>query len=95
MIKECSSHSNKKAKKKLLEQAARELLLSQSSDWSFILRAGTTTEIARDRINLYLDRFWTLIRIIKGQIALPKGLLKSLEEKNQIFPLINTKDWSN
>ena len=41
---------------RLLKQAARELLLSESSDWSFILRAGTTTELLkRELIDTYLD----------------------------------------
>ena len=39
---------------RLLRQAARELLLSESSDWSFILKAGTTTELAKERINRHL-----------------------------------------
>ena len=37
-------------KRRWLKQAGRELLLAQSSDWSFILRAGTTTELAREQI---------------------------------------------
>ena len=51
---------------RLLKQAARELLLSQSSDWSFILRAGTTTELARERIKRHLSRFWKLIDMLKN-----------------------------
>ena len=44
-----------------LKQAARELLLSESSDLGFILRAGTTTELAKERIDRHLSRFWKLI----------------------------------
>jgi len=49
---------------RILKQAARELLLSESSDWSFILRAGTTTELAKERIERHLFRFWKLVEMI-------------------------------
>jgi 1,4-alpha-glucan branching enzyme len=48
-----------------LTQAGRELLLAQSSDWSFILRAGTTTELAKERIQRHLNRFWRLLEALK------------------------------
>ena len=82
------------SKTKLLNQAARELLLSQSSDWSFILRAGTTTKLAKDRIHFHLNRFWTLINVLNGEEKITIELLKMIERQDQIFPLINSKDWS-
>jgi len=94
MIKLCSIKNRKKSNEKLLEQAARELLLSQSSDWSFIIRAGTTTELAKDRFKLHLGRFWKLINAINGESEIKQEFLKRLEEQDQVFPLINVKDWS-
>ena len=79
---------------RLLHQAGRELLLAQSSDWSFILRAGTTTELARERIERHLERFWRLIAAIEQREQLPQGWLKQLEEEDALFPLIQPADWA-
>ena len=78
---------------KILKQAGRELLLSQSSDWSFILKAGTTTKLARDRINLHLKRFWILINAIKDNKSIDTKILKKIETEDSIFPLISPADW--
>src|SRR6185295_17478663 len=43
-----------------LKQAARELLLAQSSDWPFILRTGTSPDYARKRVKDHLFRFIAL-----------------------------------
>jgi len=43
-----------------LQQAARELLLAQSSDWPFILRTGTHPEYAKARVTDHLVRFIAL-----------------------------------
>ncbi len=78
---------------RILNQAARELLLSQSSDWSFILRAGTTTELANERINRHLKRFWILINSLEKDSSLLESKLIEFEQEDSIFPLINYKDW--
>ena len=74
-------------------QAARELLLSQSSDWSFILRAGTTTELAKERIDRHLSRFWKLIDILEEKDAKDSSFLKRIEDEDKIFPNINIENW--
>jgi len=73
-------------------QAARELLLSESSDWSFILRAGTTTELAKERIERHLSRFWKLINSVKDK-SIDFAFLESIEKEDKIFPNINLEDW--
>ena len=78
---------------RLLKQAARELLLSESSDWSFILRAGTTTELAKERIERHLLRFWKLIGMIKNHSNINLKFLEDIEEEDKIFPNININDW--
>ncbi len=40
-----------------LNQAARELLLAQSSDWAFIMKTGTMVEYAAGRVIGHLQRF--------------------------------------
>ncbi|MFN6338896.1 MAG: glycoside hydrolase family 57 protein [Cyanobacteriota bacterium] len=77
-----------------LSQAARELLLAQSSDWSFILRAGTTTELARERIHRHLDRFWRLMDAIdNGRTPNPEWL-EAVRREDGLFPLLNAADWA-
>jgi 1,4-alpha-glucan branching enzyme len=94
MIESCNTKERTKVNIKLLEQAARELLLSQSSDWSFILRAGTTTDLAKERIHRHLSRFWKLIRVLNGEETITKEALKKLEADDRIFPSININNWS-
>ena len=77
-----------------LSQAGRELLLSQSSDWSFILRAGTTTELARERIHRHLDRFWRLMDAIDNGTALPDAWLAAVQREDGLFPSLNAADWA-
>ena len=78
---------------RLLQQAARELLLAQSSDWSFILRAGTTTELARDRIRRHLGRFWRLLEGLKPGGQVNSQWLQALEAEDALFPSIDPDDW--
>ena len=60
---------------------------------SFILRAGTTTELARERINRHLDRFWRLINAIEQGGRLPTGWLAAVERDDGLFPDLNAADW--
>ncbi len=78
---------------RLLKQAARELLLSESSDWSFILKAGTTTELAKERVDRHLFRFWKLIDMLEKRSILDYEFLKNVEEEDCIFPDIRINDW--
>ncbi len=80
---------------RIIKQALRELLLSQSSDWSFILRAGTTTDLAKNRINRHLNRFWFLISVIENKKELTISDLERIENEDFIFPEISLADWSN
>ncbi len=76
-----------------LTQAGRELLLAQSSDWSFILRAGTTTDLARERIERHLDRFWRLMDAIDNGTPLLDEWLEAVAVEDGLFPLLNAADW--
>ena len=93
MISICSESLIEESNIKILCQAGRELLLAQSSDWSFILKAGTTTELARQRINLHLNRFWILINAIRENKILNQKIFKEIEREDCIFPLISPTDW--
>ena len=93
MVERCSRGVASEADLRLLHQAGRELLLAQSSDWSFILRAGTTTELARERIERHLERFWRLMAVIDRRDDLPEHWLEHVEEEDALFPLIQPADW--
>ena len=93
MVSICSDSLIEESNIKIINQAGRELLLCQSSDWSFILKAGTTTELARERINLHLKRFWMLINTIKNNKIINEKILEEIEKEDCLFPLISLVDW--
>jgi 1,4-alpha-glucan branching enzyme len=72
-----------------LRQAARELLLAQSSDWAFILRNGTVTDYARRRVVSHLRRFRHLAAQIRGG-RVDEAWLARLEATDNLFPAL---DW--
>src|SRR6266516_3735284 len=76
-----------------LKQAARELLLAQSSDWPFILRTGTSPDYARKRINGHLLRFTSLYDQLNNN-AVDAQSLTALESSDNIFPDVNFRYWA-
>ena len=75
-------------RKRLLNQALRELLLAQSSDWSFIMGTGTHVNYAISRIKEHVINFNCLYQdIVSNQVD--EKRLNSLELRNNIFPDIN------
>ena len=71
-----------------LNQAARELLLAQASDWAFIMYAETMVEYAVKRTKDHLLRFTLLYKTIrKGNID--ETWLADIESKDNIFPDID------
>ena len=73
-----------------LNQCARELLLAQSSDWLFIITNGTMVDYAKKRIKDHIGRFTKLYEQIKND-RIDKNFLKSIQEKDCIFPDIDYK----
>jgi len=71
-----------------LNQALRELLLAQSSDWAFILGTGTHTEYALRRTKDHLLRFNRLYEDIKSN-SIDSEWLADIEYKDNIFPGID------
>ncbi len=68
-----------------LNQAGRELLLAQASDWPFILSQETSVEYAKKRVEDHLARFNQLCHEVEsGKVNLTD--LESLEERDNIFP---------
>ena len=50
--------------RRALNQAARELLLAQASDWAFIMKTNTTVEYAKKRTRDHIARFTYLYRAL-------------------------------
>ena len=72
-----------------LKQAARELLLAQSSDWAFIMTTGTMVAYAEKRTRDHLHRFNGLyLQLVEDRLEEP--WLGDLEGKDNIFQEI---DW--
>lgn len=84
-------------RRRALNQAAREVLLSQHSDWAFIIKAGTATEYAKKRFEEHIGRFTHLYQsIISGNIS--EEWLNKTEDKDRIFQDIDYRvycDYSN
>jgi len=71
--------------KRALDQAARELMLMQSSDWPFIMRTGTTVSYATRRMNEHILRFNRLYDgIMAGRVT--EQWVGELEAKDNVFP---------
>jgi 1,4-alpha-glucan branching enzyme len=71
-----------------LQQAGRELLLAQSSDWPFILQTGTSPGYARKRVTEHLGRFLKIYeQLLNSQID--AAWLAQVESQDNIFPALN------
>jgi 1,4-alpha-glucan branching enzyme len=80
-------------KRRALNQAARELLQAQASDWAFIIKGGAHREYAVKRTKTHLLR---LIRL-KEQIetgTIDDQWLSAIESQNNIFPNISYRIYS-
>jgi 1,4-alpha-glucan branching enzyme len=71
-----------------LNQAARELLLAQSSDWAFIMSRGTVVEYAIRRTRSHLERFLRLADDLLAARVDP-GWLAEVEARDNVFPAID------
>lgn len=73
-------------KRRILNQAARELLLAESSDWAFIMKTGTVSDYAVKRTKEHLANFFSLLKSLETPDL---TLLERLESLNPIFPQID------
>jgi 1,4-alpha-glucan branching enzyme len=79
--------------RRALNQAARELLLAQSSDWAFIMKTATAVKYACDRVKAHLARFRRLDREISGG-HIDGGWLADLEGRDNLFPELDYRVYS-
>jgi 1,4-alpha-glucan branching enzyme len=68
-----------------LNQAARELLLAQASDWAFIFKTGTCTPYAFKQTKDHIEYFTRLYEDIKSD-RIDEPWLRETENRDNIFP---------
>ncbi len=71
-----------------LNQAARETLLAQSSDWAFLLYIGSHAEYAKGRLE---DHAANAVKLLSEVIEkrIDEQALAALEQKNCLFPRLD------
>jgi len=75
-------------KRRALNQAAREVLLSQASDWPFIMRSGTTVTYAVRRVKEHISNFTHIYDSLSRGVISTEWLTR-VERRNNIFPDID------
>jgi 1,4-alpha-glucan branching enzyme len=74
--------------RRALNQAARELLLAQASDWAFLISQGSSVPYAVRRFRNHIHRFQALYQqILQRDVQLDS--LTSMELQDSIFPRID------
>ena len=75
-------------RRRVLNQAAREVMLMQASDWAFIMKAGTTVEYATRRTRGHIENFNRIYRELLSN-SLDLEWLGRIEKRNNLFPDID------
>jgi 1,4-alpha-glucan branching enzyme len=75
-------------RERALNQAAREILLAQASDWPRMLHQQETAAFARSQIEMALRNFTTIYEAV-GSSHISTEWLTSLEKRHNFFPRIN------
>lgn len=75
-----------------LNQAARELLLAESSDWPFLVTTGQARNYAIQRFSQHMERFRELCDSVEN--AQPDAALAARYwELDKLFPTIDYRWW--
>lgn len=74
--------------RRALNQAARELLLAQASDWAFIMKTNTVVDYAIKRTKTHIAEFLALDEMIRTR-TIDEHRVEGLEWKDNIFPHID------
>lgn len=96
LVRSFGSHLTKKQGKNLirsaLHQAARELMLAESSDWPFIMKTGTMVPYAHRRIHEHIGRFTKIYEDLKNG-TLDPSWLEEIEWRDNIFTDLPCADY--
>jgi len=89
MVQFADLHSRPDAlTQRALNQAARELLLAQASDWAFMMKTGNHRSYAEKRVDGHLLHFSGLLDQVE-RTRVNEVFLEGLEKKNNLFPNID------
>ena len=75
-----------------VNQAARELLLAQSSDWAFLVTMATAGDYPKSRTLLHLKRFQVLVEQLDEGVVDVDFLLEC-ERRDNLFANIDYREW--
>ena len=75
-------------RERVLNQAAREVMLAQSADWPFLLRAGKSSSFARKQIEDAVTNFGRIYEMMCANTVGTEWVTR-LEKRNKIFPAMN------
>ena len=72
-------------RRRALNQAARELLLAQSSDWAFIMKSDTMVQYAEERTRVHVNNFNHLYDSLNRN-EIDEAWLGEVERRHNLFP---------
>lgn len=91
LIDICANRYDEVKYPEVINQAARELLLAQSSDWPFLLTTGQAPSYAERRVKAHLVRAKRCILMSVGKEQYDDKWFKDIANKDNIFPWIDAK----
>ena len=92
---------NDQLQKRIMDQALRELLLMQASDWPFLITKNQASDYAKERFIQHQECFASLITffdvIYSGKQLTndQKNVLAGIEQVDDIFQTIDLQQWRN
>jgi 1,4-alpha-glucan branching enzyme len=75
-------------RERILNQAAREVLLAMGSDWALLMRAGKSSSFARRQVEDAVTSFNKIYEMLSSNTVGTEWITK-LEKRNNLFPEIN------
>jgi len=75
-------------RERILNQAAREVLLTMCSDWALLMRAGRSSGFARQQVEAPILNFARIYDMLCSNTVSTEWVTK-LEKRNNLFPSIN------
>jgi 1,4-alpha-glucan branching enzyme len=91
-VAEANKNKTEALLQRALKQAARELVLLQSSDWPFLVTTGQAKDYAVERFNDHVARFRSLIEMIRFD-KLDESKIAEYEDLDNPFPTISPSNF--
>ena len=75
-------------RERILNQAAREVLIAMTSDWALLMRAGKSSSFARHQVEDAITNFNKIYEMLSSNTVGTEWITK-LEKRNNLLPEIN------